>query len=101
MTTYFISRHAGAVEWAEAEGFHVDQLLAQFDVTIVKQGDNVLGTLPINLVAEVNARGGNYFHLTLEMPADARGKELTAADMRQFGARLEAYSAQKHACKQE
>lgn len=95
MTTYFISRHIGAVDWAESEGFHVDQLLTHFDVTIVKPGDTVLGTLPINLVAEVNARGGDYFHLTLELPSDARGKELTADDMRQFGARLESYSAQK------
>ena len=95
MTTYFISRHAGAVDWAKAEGFHVDQRLTHFDATIIKAGDNVLGTLPINLVAEVNARGGNYFHLTLELPSDARGKELTADDMRQYGARLEAYAAQK------
>jgi CRISPR-associated protein Csx16 len=53
--------------------------------------------LPINLVAEVNARGGTYFHLTLELPSDARGKELTAADMRTYGARLEGYAAQKQA----
>lgn len=96
MTTYFISRHPGAVAWAESEGFHVDERLAHFDVQIVKPGDRILGTLPINLVAEVNLRGGRYFHLTLELPAEARGKELTAADMRTYGARLEEYSAQKH-----
>lgn len=95
MTTYFISRHPGAVEWAESEGFHVDERLAHFDVSIVKPGDRVLGTLPINLVAEVNARGGEYFHLTLELPPDRRGKELTPADMREFGARLEPYRAKK------
>lgn len=95
MTTYFISRHSGAVDWAESEGFHVDQRLAHFDVTIVQAGDNILGTLPINLVAEVNARGGHYFHLTLELPAEARGKELTADDMRHYGARLEGYAAQR------
>ena len=66
-----------------------------YDIEIRKEGDNVIGTLPINLVAEVNARGGHYFHLTLEIPADARGKELTANDMRQFGARLEGYYARK------
>lgn len=95
MSTYFISRHPGAVTWAESEGFHVDQRLAHFDVVIVQSGDRVLGTLPINLVAEVNARGGRYFHLTLELPAEARGKELTAEDMRAYGARLEEYSAQR------
>ena len=95
MTTYFISRHPGAAAWAEAEGFHVDERLAHFDVNSVQPGDRVLGTLPINLVAEMNARGGTYFHLTLDLPADARGKELTADDMRNFGARLEGFAAQR------
>ena len=94
MTTYFISRHPGAVAWAESEGFHVDERLAHFDVAMVQPGDRILGTLPINLVADVNARGGAYYHLTLELPADARGKELTADDMRTYGARLEGYAAQ-------
>lgn len=93
--TYFISRHQGAVDWAIAEGFHVDERLVHFDVTTVQAGDTILGTLPISLVAEVNARGGHYYHLTLELPAEARGKELTVADMRTYGARLEAYTAQK------
>jgi len=95
MTTYFISRHAGALAWAEAQGFQVDQQLAHFDVDVVKAGDTVLGTLPVNLIAEVNARGGRYFHLTLELPADKRGTEISAADMAQFGARLEEYRAQR------
>lgn len=95
MTTYFISRHAGAVAWANSQGFHVDQQLAHFDVSIVQAGDVVLGTLPVNLIAEVNARGGRYFHLTLELPAELRGKELTVADMQAYGARLEAYRAVK------
>ncbi|WP_020559178.1 CRISPR-associated protein Csx16 [Thiofilum flexile] len=93
--TYFISRHPGAALWAESEGFHIDQLLAHFDVGIVQSGDTVLGTLPINLVAEMNARGGRYFHLTLELPAEARGQELSADDMRRYGARLECFTAQK------
>lgn len=95
MTTYFISRHSGAVAWAESEGFHVDQRLAHFDVSIVEPGDRVLGTLPINLVADVNERGGVYFHLTLSLPAEMRGQELSAADMRRFGARLEQYTARR------
>lgn len=95
MTTYFISRHPGAGDWAASKGFHVDQRLAHFDVDIVQAGDRVLGTLPINLVADVNARGGHYYHLTLELPAEARGRELTVADMCAYGARLEAYTAQK------
>ncbi|PWQ99322.1 CRISPR-associated protein Csx16 [Leucothrix arctica] len=95
MTTYFISRHPGAVDWATSEGHHVDEQLAHFDPKQVKQGDKVLGTLPINLVAEVNERGGDYYHLSLDLPSEIRGKEITAEDMKQYGARLEHYSAKR------
>jgi CRISPR-associated protein Csx16 len=95
MTTYFISRHAGAIAWAASEGFRVDQQLAHLDSERIQAGDVVLGTLPINLVAAVNARGARYFHLTLELPAELRGQELTAELMRQYGARLEEYRAQQ------
>ncbi|MFI0399394.1 MAG: CRISPR-associated protein Csx16 [Thiolinea sp.] len=95
MTTYFISRHSGAIAWAESQGFHVDQQLAHFEVSVVNAGDSILGTLPVNLIAEVNQRGGRYFHLTLELPAQLRGQELTAEMMQQYGARLEEYTVQK------
>lgn len=58
MTTYFISRHAqGSLKH---KVFNVDQRLAHFDVTVIQPNDRVIGTLPINLVADVNARGGYY-----------------------------------------
>lgn len=69
--------------------------MAHLDIALVQKGDVVLGTLPINLVAEVNERGGQYFHLTLELPANLRGQELTSELMRQYGARLEGYNAQR------
>jgi CRISPR-associated protein Csx16 len=47
----------------------------------------------VNLIAQVNARGARYFHLTLELPASLRGQELTADLMREHGARLEEYQA--------
>jgi CRISPR-associated protein Csx16 len=93
MTTYFVSRHAGAIEWANQEGFRVDKQLNHFDPQLIKTGDTVFGTLPINLVAELNQRGAHYFHLLLDLPPEARGKELTADDMRRYGAHLLEYSA--------
>lgn len=95
MTTYFISRHSGAIAWAKSQGFQVDQQLAHFDVTMVRSGDAILGTLPVNLIAEVNQRGGRYFHLTLELPAELRGQELTPELMQAHGARLEEFRALK------
>lgn len=95
MTTYFISRHPGASEWARHEGIMVDERVAHLDIDRVKSGDTVAGTLPVNLAAQICARGAHYLHLTLEIPAEARGKELSAEQMRQFDARLEPFYVEK------
>lgn len=91
MTTYFITRHAGAREWARQEGFEIDMLIDHLDPAEVGPGDRVLGSLPVSLAAEVCGRGGRYFHLTLNLPPEWRGRELGAEDMRRFGARLEEF----------
>ncbi len=91
MTTYFVSRHPGAREWAAGEGVAVDVVIAHLDPTVIQPGDVVIGTLPVHLAAQVCRRGGRYLHLSLDLPADWRGWELSAADLRQCRARLEEY----------
>jgi len=95
MTTYFVTRHPGARDWAEQEGIAVDELVDHLEVERIRSGDTVIGSLPVNLAAEVCARGGHYLHLTLELPAELRGKELTAADMRRLGARAEEFRVER------
>lgn len=91
MTTYFVTRHPGARAWAAEEGIIVDEAIEHLDPQQLQPGDIVLGTLPVNLAAEVCARGGRYLHLALELAPERRGAELTARDMRRFGARVEEY----------
>lgn len=93
MTTWFVTRHPGAVAWAQRRGLAVDRQLAHLDPEQIAPGDTVIGTLPVNLVARVCARGGRYLHLSLDLPAEARGRELTADELERYGARLEAYVA--------
>lgn len=99
MTTYLITRHPGAKQWAEEEGIAVDSQLDHLEIDRVQAGDSVIGSLPVNLAAEVCAQGGRYFHLSLELPYDWRGRELTADDMRRFGARVEAFRIEKEGMK--
>ena len=94
MTTYFISRHPGAIEWAARQHMQVDQRLAHLDPAIVKAGDTVIGSLPVNLAAKVCAAGAVYRHLSLDLPAEMRGKELTADDMERLGAYVERFDIQ-------
>lgn len=91
MTTYLITRHPGAVEWANRQGLTVDQQLDHLDTKSIQPGDVVIGVLPVNLAAEVCERGGLFYSLSLDLPPEARGRELTAEDLDLYGARLEGY----------
>ncbi len=95
MTIYFVTRHPGAKDWAESEGIKVDACLEHLEMDLVKSGDSVLGTLPINLVAELNAKGIRYYHLTLSMPPELRGQEITKEIMKKLGAKMQEYKVLK------
>jgi CRISPR-associated protein Csx16 len=95
MTTYFVTRHPGAIAWAARHGLKVDRQLDHLDVAIIQPGDTVIGILPVNLAAEVCARGGRFFNLSLTVPPEARGRELSADELEQFGARLEEYRVER------
>ncbi len=94
MTSYFVTRHKGAVEWARQRGIEAEHL-EHLDPSQLSRGDVVLGTLPVSVVAEVCLRGARYMHLTLDTPPQMRGKELTVQDMDEFGAKLEEFEVRK------
>jgi len=91
VSVYFVSRHPGAVEWARRRGLQIDHLIAHLDPARVGPGDTVIGSLPVNLAAEVCRRGARYLHLSLRLPAELRGKELDAEQLEALGAQLEEY----------
>jgi len=91
MTTWFVSRHPGAQQWAAEEGFAVDRLISHLDPASVQPDDVVIGSLPVNLAAEVCAHGARYLHLSLPLPPELRGRELSADDMRRLGASLQEF----------
>jgi CRISPR-associated protein Csx16 len=88
MTTWFISRHPGAVQWASNQGLTGAKAIAHLDPACIQPGDTVAGTLPVHLAAQVCGRGARYLHLTMDLPESARGRELSAQELSGFGARL-------------
>ena len=94
-TIYFVSRHPGAQDWTQAEGVKVDRVVKHLDAGQVESGDVVIGTLPVNVAAAVCAQGARYFHLSLTLPENMRGQELTTAQMRRYGAKLVEYWVEK------
>ncbi len=91
MTTWFVTRHPGAVEWAQRKGLPIDQQVAHLTPESIRAGDTVIGILPVHLVAQLCARGARYLNLSLDLPAEARGRELSAEELERYGARLEAF----------
>lgn len=91
MTTYFISRHLGALEWLNAQHIAVDRQLSHLEGERLEPGDRVIGTLPVHLAWHVCQQGAEYWHLTLDMPAEWRGRELNAEQMQASKARLERF----------
>lgn len=97
MTTYFVSRHPAAIDWAAEEGIHVDAFVEHLDPDLIHDGDTVIGSLPVNLAAQVCERSARYLHLSLELPPELRGRELTVEEMRACGARLQAFRVTREA----
>lgn len=94
MTTYFITRHRGAVDWLHRHGVAVDceiQHLANMDM--LQPGDRIYGTLPVNLVADVCARGVRYWHLVLPQTLGERGSDRSAEQMESASATFVEYVA--------
>lgn len=92
MTTYFVTRHPGAVAWATQHGIAVDSTVAHLDPATIQPGDRVLGNLPIQLAAVICQRGGRFFNLSLDVPVELRGQELSATDLQRCNARLEEFT---------
>lgn len=96
MAIYFVTRHPGALQWLQNHycepAIHWQHLERMDDIG---HGDTVVGTLPINLIAAVCARGARYLHLEISLPQSLRGSELTARQLQELGAELVEYVAQK------
>lgn len=92
--TLFISRHPGAVQWIKAQPIVVDRFIAHLNIDEIQAGDRVIGSLPVHLAGQVCARGAEYWNLSLELPAELRGQELSREQLEQMSARLERFSVQ-------
>jgi CRISPR-associated protein Csx16 len=94
-TSYFVTRHPGAVEWAATQGFRIDVTVSHLDPGEVHAGDVVIGTLPLNLAADVCDRGARFFNLSLNLLPQLRGRELSVDELVQCGAKLEEFRIER------
>lgn len=93
MRVILVSRHAGLVEWVKNKGFVVDKHFTHLDVKDVQNGDVIIGTLPVQMIASICKKGAKYYHLEITLPEALRGKELSASKLDKLGADLVSYKA--------
>ena len=98
MRTLFVTRHAGAIEWLHRHGLREDAVLDHLSLEDISPGDQVIGSLPINLIATLCEMGATYYNIDLHVPKELRGKELGPDQMDQCGARLMRYEATREDC---
>ena len=94
MTAYIITRHPGAIEWlrhhypelgiAKAISHASEDFFAGLE-----KGDVVIGVLPLALAARVCDAGARFYSLSVPVPPEMRGKELSADDLERLGASIE------------
>lgn len=95
MTTYFVTRHLGALEWAKSSQLTFDVHLEHLTLDILKAGDVVIGTLPVNMIYALGQMQVRYIHLSLQIPAHLRGVELSVSELNSCHAFLEEYIVHK------
>lgn len=98
----FVTRHPGAIEWAHRHGILGPKTfitktvphLTEDILTEIDSRDTVVGILPFHLAARVCATGARFLSLDIDVPPEARGKELTADEMDRYGACLIEYKVE-------
>lgn len=84
-----VTRHEGAKQWARQHGLVLSgEPEADLDPASVQPNDLIVGTLPVQLIAQVRQRGGRYWHMVMDIPQQARGTELSSQQMSQLGIQL-------------
>jgi CRISPR-associated protein Csx16 len=91
MTRWFISRHPGAIEWVKRRTFSIDRFVPHLELSEVRSGDEIFGTLPLELAAAVCRLGARFFAMSLSVPARQRGVDLTADDLEALKADFHEY----------
>lgn len=73
MSTWFVSRHPGAIAWLKSQGLSCDYCVEHMDPKAISPGDVVIGLLPAHLAAEVCDRGALYLHISPDLTREQRG----------------------------
>ncbi len=86
--TIIVTRHPGALDWLRKHHLELGEAVIVSHASEDQiAGARVVGVLPIDLAAKC----GEYWNLTMTIPPEYRGKELSCEDMERFGCSIKRY----------
>lgn len=91
MTTWFVSRHPGAIDWLEQSGLVVNRIVDHIVSDEVAPGDIVYGVLPLHIISDICSKGARFFALDFELSPSQRGKDLTKSELDILNCKLQEY----------
>ena len=95
MKVLIVTRHTATVEWIKSTLLPSDEVsvVAHYAPGMEDSFDYVVGILPMNYVADMYVRNPKirYYQVSMEVPEEFRGKELTIEQMDKFHASLVPY----------
>ena len=94
MTIWIVTRHKGALDWLARRGI-TGEAVTHLDAAGLRRGDAAIGNLPMHVAAAVCAKGARFLTIELDLPAEARGRELSAEEMETYGASLVEYRVER------
>lgn len=93
-TMWIISRHPGAKKLMVEMGF-TGTFRNHINIDEISTGDVVVGTLPVQLIAQLCQQSIEYWHISINLAEADRGQELSAGKMKELGFRIERYHAKQ------
>ena len=85
MKVYLISRHKGTIEYFKERIPDIEVIEHLDDINAIEDNSTIYGNLPINLIEKlVNEKNCRFILVTLNVPKELRGQELTKEQLEKY-----------------
>lgn len=98
MTTYIITRHTASIQWIKNNLPNAQDTIviqSHLNPDSIQKKDTVIGVLPLHIIADITARGADFYSLDITCPPELRGKELNLQTLENLHPKLTKYKVKK------
>ena len=79
-----VSRHRGTIEYVKMFFPDAEVIEHLTDVNDIPRGSIVIGNLPITLINRILERGCRFIYVSLNIPKEMRGRELSIEELDKY-----------------